>query len=161
MTQTSAVVTVKDFEKLDIRVGRVVEVQPFPEGRYSTHILMIDFGSTLGIKKSLTKLAPNYEGAKDMTSAACGGCQFGAGSGRRRIVLLRATSRAFFLFGGRINGMAQSGRHPRGWSQADQSNKPIHCHSLHAPLNSPREEERNKSGQKNSSRPEQVDLHIA
>lgn len=29
--------TTEDFEKLDIRVSRVVEVQPFPEGRYSTH----------------------------------------------------------------------------------------------------------------------------
>jgi len=55
-------ISVKDFEKIDIRVGRVVEVHPFPEGRYSTHILMIDFGPPLGIKKSLAKLAPNYRG---------------------------------------------------------------------------------------------------
>lgn len=54
--------TTEDFEKLDIRVGRVSEVQPFPEGRYSTHILMIDFGQELGTKKSLAKLAPNYTG---------------------------------------------------------------------------------------------------
>lgn len=53
--------TTEDFEKLDIRVGRVIEVQPFPEGRYSTHILVIDFGPELGTKKSLAKLAPNYE----------------------------------------------------------------------------------------------------
>ncbi len=51
-----------DFEKLDIRVGRVIDVQPFPEGRYSTHILIIDFGPELGTKKSLAKLIPNYEG---------------------------------------------------------------------------------------------------
>ncbi len=56
--------TVEDFEKLDIRVGRVVEVLPFPEGRYSTHILMIDFGPDLGTKKSLAKLAPNYDGGE-------------------------------------------------------------------------------------------------
>ncbi len=54
--------TFEDFEKLDIRVGRVIDVQPFPEGRYSTHILMIDFGLELGTKKSLAKLAPNYAG---------------------------------------------------------------------------------------------------
>jgi tRNA-binding protein len=54
--------TTEDFEKLDIRVGRVIDVQPFPEGRYSTHILMIDFGTELGTKKSLAKLAPNYTG---------------------------------------------------------------------------------------------------
>lgn len=62
MNEPSGVVTVEEFEKLDIRVGRVVEVQPFPEGRYSTHILKIDFGPKLGTKKSLAKLAPNYEG---------------------------------------------------------------------------------------------------
>ena len=55
-------VQIEDFEKLDIRVGRVVDIQSFPEGRYSTHILMIDFGEELGIKKSLAKLAPNYDG---------------------------------------------------------------------------------------------------
>ncbi len=54
--------TFEDFEKLDIRVGRVIDVQPFPEGRYSTHILMIDFGLEHGTKKSLAKLAPNYAG---------------------------------------------------------------------------------------------------
>jgi tRNA-binding protein len=54
--------TIADFEKLDIRIGRVLEVLPFPEGRYSTHILMLDFGPTLGVKKSLARLAPNYEG---------------------------------------------------------------------------------------------------
>ena len=53
--------TTEDFETLDIRVGQVVDVQPFAEGRYSTHILMIDFGSELGTKKSLAKLLPNYD----------------------------------------------------------------------------------------------------
>jgi tRNA-binding protein len=52
----------EDFERLDIRTGRVVDVQLFPEGRYSTHVLMIDFGPELGLKKSLAKLAPNYQG---------------------------------------------------------------------------------------------------
>lgn len=62
MSETSDTANLEDFEKLDIRVGRVIEVQPFPEGRYSTHILMIDFGPGHGTKKSLAKLAPNYEG---------------------------------------------------------------------------------------------------
>lgn len=52
--------TTEDFQKLDIRVGRVSDVQPFLEGRYSTHILMIDFGPELGTKKSLAKHTPNY-----------------------------------------------------------------------------------------------------
>ncbi len=56
------IASTENFEKLDIRVGRVIDVQPFPEGRYSTHILIIDFGPELGTKKSLAKLIPNYEG---------------------------------------------------------------------------------------------------
>ena len=52
----------RGLREADIRAGRVVEVQPFPEGRYSTHILMIDFGPDIGTKKSLAKLAPNYDG---------------------------------------------------------------------------------------------------
>lgn len=62
MNEPSGTATFDDFQKLDIRVGQVIDVQPFPEGKYSTHILMIDFGPELGTKKSLAKLAPNYEG---------------------------------------------------------------------------------------------------
>lgn len=62
MSETSVTVTSEDFEKLDIRVGTVIEVTPFPEGRYSTHILLIELGSVLGTRKSLAKLTPNYEG---------------------------------------------------------------------------------------------------
>ena len=55
-------ITYQDFEKVDIRVGVVLSATDFPEGKYSTHILMIDFGDTIGTKKSLAKLAPNYSG---------------------------------------------------------------------------------------------------
>ena len=62
MSDDIEMVTFEDFEKLDIRVGKVVKVTPFPEGKYSTHVLLIDFGAELGEKKSLAKLTPNYEG---------------------------------------------------------------------------------------------------
>ncbi len=55
-------VAIEDFEKIDIRVGIVTEITPFTSGNYSTHILMIDFGRELGVKKSLARLAPNYDG---------------------------------------------------------------------------------------------------
>jgi tRNA-binding protein len=61
MNETRSTTSLEDFEKIDIRVGKVIDVKPFPEGRYSTHILLIDFGPELGTKKSLAKLAPNYE----------------------------------------------------------------------------------------------------
>ena len=54
--------TLEDFEKLDIRIGRVTEATPFPEGKFSSHVLLIDFGVELGVKKSLAKLTPNYNG---------------------------------------------------------------------------------------------------
>ncbi len=51
-----------DFEKVDIRVGRILEVLDFPEGTYSSHILKIDFGNEIGVKTSLARLKPNYQG---------------------------------------------------------------------------------------------------
>jgi tRNA-binding protein len=57
-------VTFSEFEKVDIRVGRILSVEPFPEGKYSTHILSIDCGSEIGVKKSLARLLPLYDGAE-------------------------------------------------------------------------------------------------
>lgn len=54
--------TIDEFQAIDIRVGRVLSVDPFPEGKFSTHILQIDFGPEIGSKKSLAKLKPLYEG---------------------------------------------------------------------------------------------------
>jgi tRNA-binding protein len=60
--EATGMATLQDFEKIDVRVGIVTEVTPFTEGRYSTHILLIDFGPEVGVKKSVAKLAPNYDG---------------------------------------------------------------------------------------------------
>lgn len=45
-------ITYEDFEKVDIRVGRVVEVSDFPEARKPAYKLKIDFGADIGIKNS-------------------------------------------------------------------------------------------------------------
>lgn len=45
-------ITYGDFEKVDIRVGKVIEVEDFPEARYPSFKLRIDFGPELGIKSS-------------------------------------------------------------------------------------------------------------
>ena len=55
-------ITIDASTKVDTRVGRVVSCEPSPEGKYSTHILQIDFGPEIGQKKSLARLKPNYEG---------------------------------------------------------------------------------------------------
>jgi tRNA-binding protein len=54
--------TIEDFDRIDVRIGKVLSAEPFPEGKYSTHILVIDFGPEIGQKKSLARLAPNYQG---------------------------------------------------------------------------------------------------
>ena len=48
-----------DFEKVDMRVGRVVEVEDFPEARKPAWKLSIDFGEELGVKRSSARIT-NY-----------------------------------------------------------------------------------------------------
>ncbi len=52
--------TYDDFEKLDIRVGQIIDVQDFPEARKPAYKLVIDFGPELGAKKSSAQLPQNY-----------------------------------------------------------------------------------------------------
>lgn len=53
--------TFEDFQKLDIRVGRILEVQDFPEAKKPAFKLKIDFGKEVGIKRSCAQLTSNYD----------------------------------------------------------------------------------------------------
>ena len=51
----------KDFEKVELRVGTVVEVQDFPEARKPAYRLRVDFGDEIGILKSSAQITDLYQ----------------------------------------------------------------------------------------------------
>lgn len=60
-----------DFEKVDIRVGRVVEVSDFPEARKPAYKLKIDFGSEIGVKQSSVQTVGAHTKEELLNSLVC------------------------------------------------------------------------------------------
>lgn len=58
MTET---ITWNDFTKVQICVGTIVSVDPFPEARKPAYILQVDFGPDVGIRKSSAQITDIYE----------------------------------------------------------------------------------------------------
>lgn len=57
---TGGFASIDDFHKLDIRAGRIADVQDNPEAKKPAYILTINFGKEIGIKKSSAQLVANY-----------------------------------------------------------------------------------------------------
>ena len=54
-------ISFEDFQRVEVRVGTVVDAQPFPEARKPATQLWVDFGGALGVRKTSAQITRHYK----------------------------------------------------------------------------------------------------
>jgi tRNA-binding protein len=54
-------ISFQDFTKVELRVGRIISAELFPQAKMPAYLLQVDFGAQLGIKKSSAQITQHYQ----------------------------------------------------------------------------------------------------
>ena len=71
-----SMITYQDFEKVDIRAGKIIKVDDFPEAKKPAYKLEIDFGPEIGVKKSSVQITALYKKEDLLGRLVCGVVDF-------------------------------------------------------------------------------------
>lgn len=58
--------TWSDFEKVEIRIGTILEVNDFPEARNPAYQIHIDFGNEIGVRKTSAQITKKYSNKEEL-----------------------------------------------------------------------------------------------
>lgn len=61
MKSKTSEISWSDFEKVELRVGKVLSAREFPEARKPAYVLEVDFGPEVGVRKSSAQITDHYD----------------------------------------------------------------------------------------------------